>query len=178
MSRPTRSATDPSLGTELVHAIAAQDAGALRGLPSTPVTFRAVTPRRFWDAETAVDVAEVIVGAWFGPDKQVTNIISLATDIVGDVQMVSYRLSVDLESGPSVIEQVVYYTSTDDHIRSASGVQRLPTRLNTKRGDGSDGQPQEDGSGTWPSWVNIRRSLIHPAALNWPLWVHRMAQFQ
>lgn len=74
------------------------------------------TPRRFWDAETAVDVAEVIVGAWFGPDKQVTDIISLATDIVGDVQMVSYRLRVDLESGPSVIEQVVYYNSTDDHI--------------------------------------------------------------
>ena len=65
---------------------------------------------------TAVEVVEVIVGAWFGPDTHVTDVISLATDIVGDVQMVSYRLSVDLEPGPSVIEQVGYYTSTDDHI--------------------------------------------------------------
>ncbi len=116
MSRQTLSATDRSLGIELVYAIAAQDAGALRGLLSTPVTFRAVTPGRFWDAETAIDAAEIIVGVWFGPDKHVTDIISLATDKVGDVQMVSYRLSVELESGPSVIEQVVYYTSTDDRI--------------------------------------------------------------
>lgn len=84
MSQPTRPPSDRSLGNEIVHAIAAQDAGALRDLLSTPVTFRAVTPHRFWDAETAVNVAEVIVGTWFGPDKLVTDIISLATDIVGD----------------------------------------------------------------------------------------------
>jgi len=88
----------------------------LRGLFSTPVTFRAVTPRRFWDAETAVGVADIILGIWFGPDKQVTDITSLKTDSVGDAQKVSYRLSVDLESGPSVIEQVVYYTETNGQI--------------------------------------------------------------
>jgi len=110
MSQPTRSATDRSLGTELAHAIAAQDAGVLRGLLSTPVTFRAVTPRRFWDAETAVGVADIVIGIWLGPDKQVTEITSLATDRIGDVEKVSYRLRVDLESGPSVIEQVIYYT--------------------------------------------------------------------
>ena len=88
----------------------------LRGLLATPVTFRAVTPRRFWDAETAVGVADVILGRWFGPDKQVTDITSLATDCVGDVKKVSYRLAVDLESGPSVIEQVVYYTEADGKI--------------------------------------------------------------
>jgi hypothetical protein len=116
MSQPTRSVTDRSLGTELAHAIAAQDAGVLRGLFSTPVTFRAVTPRRFWDAETAVGVANIILGIWFGPDKQVTDITSLKTDSVGDAEKVSYRLSVDLESGPSVIEQVVYYTETNGQI--------------------------------------------------------------
>jgi len=88
----------------------------LRGLFSTPVTFRAVTPRRFWDAETGVGVADIILGIWFGPDKQVTDITSLETDSVGDAEKVSYRLSVDLESGPSVIEQVVYYTETNGQI--------------------------------------------------------------
>ncbi len=116
MSQPTRSATDRSLGTELAHAIAAQDAEVLRGMIATPVTFRAVTPRRFWDAETAVGVADIILGIWFGPDKQVTDITSLKTDSVGDVQKVSYRLTVDLDSGPSVIEQVVYYTKADGQI--------------------------------------------------------------
>lgn len=116
MSQPTRSDTDRSLGTELAHAIAAQDARVLRGLLSTPVTFRAVTPRRFWDAETAVGVVDVILGVWFGPDKHVTDITSLATDSVGDVQNVSYRLWVDLDSGPSVVEQVIYYTEAGGQI--------------------------------------------------------------
>ena len=88
----------------------------LRGLLSTPVTFRAVTPRRFWDADTAVGAADVILGVWFGTDKEVTAITSLTTDDVGDVHKVSYRLSVDLESGPSVIEQVIYYTQNDGQI--------------------------------------------------------------
>jgi hypothetical protein len=116
MSQPTPSASDRSLGTDLAHAIAVQDAQALRRLISTPVTFRAVTPRRFWDAETAVEVADVILGVWFGPDRQVTEITSLETDRVADVEKVSYRLRVDLESGPSVIEQVIYYRQADGHI--------------------------------------------------------------
>lgn len=70
----------------------------LRGLFSTPVTFRAVTPRRFWDAETVVGVVDIILGIWFGPNKQITDIISLKTDSVDDVERVSYRLGVDLES--------------------------------------------------------------------------------
>jgi hypothetical protein len=110
MSRPTPSAIEQTLGTDLVHAIARQDARALRRLIATPVTFRAVTPRRFWDAETAVEVADVMVGVWFGPDKKVTDISWLAADSVGDVAKVSYRLLVDLATGPSVIEQVIYYT--------------------------------------------------------------------
>jgi hypothetical protein len=118
MRQPTHSVTDRSLGTNLAHAIAAQDAKALRGLISTPVMFRAVTPRRFWDAETAVGVADVMLGVWFGPDKKVTDIDSLATDSVGDVEKVSYRLRVDLELGPSVIEQVVYYTVADGQINN------------------------------------------------------------
>ena len=116
MSRPTHSATERSLGTDLAHAIAGQDATALRSLISTPVRFRAVTPKRFWDAETAVGVADVILGVWFGPDKQVTGITSLETDSVGDVEKVSHRLRVDLESGPLVIEQVIYYTEAAGQI--------------------------------------------------------------
>ena len=36
--------------------------------------------------------------------------------MVGDVEKVSYRLTVDLESGPSVVEQVAYYTDVDGRI--------------------------------------------------------------
>ena len=116
MSQPTRSATDRCLGTELAHAVAARDAGALRGLLSTPVTFRAVTPRRFWEADTAAAVVDIMLGTWFAPDRQVTGIASLTTDTVGDVHKVSYRLMVSMQSGPSVIEQVVFYIEADGQI--------------------------------------------------------------
>jgi hypothetical protein len=116
MRQPTRSATDCSLGERLARAIAAKDASALRALFATPVTFRGVTPRRFWDAETAVEVADVVLGTWFGPDKVVTGLTSIETGTVGDLDKVSYRLEVDLESGPSLIEQVAYFTEENGRI--------------------------------------------------------------
>src|SRR3954466_6089863 len=112
MKQPTRSATDGSLGARMARAVGGKDASTLRALFATPVTFRAVTPRRFWDAETAVGVVDVFLSVWFGPDKHVTEMTSLTTDNVGDVQKVSYRLKVGLASGPSVIEQVMYYTES------------------------------------------------------------------
>jgi hypothetical protein len=111
--QPTLSATASTLGARLAHAIATKDEAALRALFSTPVIFRAVTPRRFWDAETPVGVADIVLGTWFGPDKQVTALLSLDTDVVGDVAKVAYRLAVDLESGPTVVEQVAYYSEAD-----------------------------------------------------------------
>jgi hypothetical protein len=116
MRQPTRSATDQSLGTQLAYAIAARDATALRALFSTPVTFRAVTPRRFWDAETPMGVADIVLGTWFGPDKTVTGVTFVDGDTVGDVNKVSYRMTVDLPSRPSVIEQVAYYSEQDGQI--------------------------------------------------------------
>ncbi|HEV7148959.1 MAG TPA: hypothetical protein VGN48_18360 [Pedococcus sp.] len=123
MSRPTPSATElpsaatgPALSARLVRAIAAQDPAGLRALFSTPVTFRAVTPRRFWDAQTPQEVVDIVLGTWFGPDTTITEIRAVDTDLVGDVAKVSYRLAVDLESGPSVVEQVAYYSEQDGAI--------------------------------------------------------------
>jgi hypothetical protein len=116
MRQPTRSATDRTLGARLAYAIAAKNSDALRDLFSTPVTFRAVTPRRFWDAETPPELTDIVLGSWFGPDKIVTEVSSIDVDTVGDLAKVSYRLAVDLESGPSVIEQVAYYTEQDGRI--------------------------------------------------------------
>ena len=116
MSPPTPSATDPTLGAQLARAIAAKDGAQLRALLSTPVTFRALTPSRFWDAEDPLGVSDIVLGTWFGPDKTVTEVISIRTDTVGDVAKVSYRIAVDLDTGPSVIEQVAYYSEKDGQI--------------------------------------------------------------
>ena len=116
MKQPTRSATDRSLGADLAHAIAAADTATLMALFSTPVTFRGVTPRRFWDAETPAGVADIVLGTWFSPDKTVTDILSIDTDTVGDVDKVSYRMRGRGEAGFFLIEQVAYYSGQDGRI--------------------------------------------------------------
>jgi hypothetical protein len=58
-------------------------------------------------------VADIVLGTWFDPSKTVTGVTSLETDTVGDVQKVSYRMAVELESGPAVIEQVAYFSEQD-----------------------------------------------------------------
>ncbi len=115
MSRPTPSATD-SLGARFASAIEARDRAALRDLLATPVRFRAVTPRRFWDAETPTDVADIVLGTWFDETKQVTRVSLVQDDTVGDVSKVSYRMAVATETGPAVIEQVAYYVVQDARI--------------------------------------------------------------
>lgn len=115
MKQPTRSATDRATapGVQLPRAIASGDARALRALFATHVVFRAVTPRRFWDAETPMGVSDIVLGVWFDPTKSVTAITSLQTGTVGDTAKVGYALAVDLPTGPAAIEQVAFYSEED-----------------------------------------------------------------
>ena len=115
MKQPTPSATE-TLGARLAVAIADRDREALRALFATPVEFRAVTPRRFWDADTPTDVADIVLGTWFDPTKRVLDVTDVEEEVVGDVPKISYRMSVSTASGPTVIEQVAYYTEQDGQI--------------------------------------------------------------
>ena len=97
-------------------AIAGHDTTALLGLLPTPVTFRAVTPTRFWDADTAIGVVDIVLGTWFSPDRSITEVESLELSTVEHVARLDYRLAVETSSGPAVIEQVAYYTEQDGRI--------------------------------------------------------------
>ena len=120
MSRPTPSATDQptelALGEQLASAIATHDRAALRALFTTPVRFTAVTPRRFWDAETPVEVEDVVFGHWFPDDVQVTAVRLLRREPVEHTDTVGYRMWADTPAGPTVVEQVGYYEVTDGRI--------------------------------------------------------------
>ena len=115
MKQPTPSATE-TLGARLAAAIADRDREALRALFATAVEFRAVTPRRFWDANTSTGVADIVLGTWFDPTKRVLDVTYVEEEVVGDVPKISYRMSVSTASGPTVIEQVAYYTEQDGQI--------------------------------------------------------------
>jgi hypothetical protein len=116
MRQPTRSATDHSLGADLVGRIAADDRPGLVGLLSPTVSFRGLTPGRTWQADTAARAVDIILGTWFGPGSNVSAVLSLETDRVGDVEKVSYRMAAQLSDGPAVIEQVAYFRQQDSRI--------------------------------------------------------------
>ncbi len=61
-------------------------------------------------------MVDIVLGTWFDPSKTITGLTVLESDAVGDVEKVSYRLSVLLDAGPAVVEQVAYYSSQGDQI--------------------------------------------------------------
>ncbi len=117
MSPPTRSATDADLGAAFVDAVVAGDADRARRLFATAVDFRAVTPGRAWQADTAADVVDgIVLGTWFGPDRSPRRLLRVETDRVGDRAKVSYRMRVHGADGDSVVEQTAYFSVADGRI--------------------------------------------------------------
>jgi hypothetical protein len=123
MTSSTASATEPrtdaGLGLAWAHAVATVDSSALLALLSPAATLRAVTPSRFWDAETATDIVEeIVLGRWFGPPKRVTDLLEVSHDLVGGLDRVRYRLAADVDGTATVVEQVAYYTCGEGRITS------------------------------------------------------------
>jgi hypothetical protein len=117
MSRPTRSATElVALDERLASAIATRDRAAFRSLFTTPVRFWAVTPRRFWDAETPVEVEDIVFGHWFPEGVAVSDVRMLERQPVAHSAALGYRMWVQTPVGPTVVEQVGYYQETEGRI--------------------------------------------------------------
>jgi hypothetical protein len=105
------------LGERLAHAIAAQDAVALKALLAPDVSFRALTPGKFWECEDAdVVVDDVILGKWFPPERSITAILGIDCATVGAVDHVAYRFRARRPDGDFVIEQQAYLTTNEDRI--------------------------------------------------------------
>lgn len=113
MSLPTPSATETDPGTALVEAIVVGDPDQARRLFSTPVDFRAVTPSRAWEATTPDEVADIVLGRWFGPDRGRRTLARLDQDRFGDRHRLVYRLDVHGPDGEQVVEQTAYFSLED-----------------------------------------------------------------
>lgn len=111
--------TDVStIANKFVSAIADGDRGALLGILAPEVTFRALTPGMAWEADSAEEAVETLVGIWFGGERHVDSVESVETGTVADVLRVGYRFRATTPDGPSVIEQQAYLAVADDTITS------------------------------------------------------------
>ena len=105
------------VGERFAQALADKDAAGLKGLLRSDVDFRAMTPGKFWEA-TDVDVIvdETMLGTWFDPKRQITEILAVETDSIGSLDRVGYRFKVKRPEGDFVIEQQAYYETDGEKI--------------------------------------------------------------
>jgi len=106
-----------SVGERFAQALAEKDAAGLKLVLRPDVDFRAMTPGKFWEA-TNVDVVvdEMMLGTWFVPERQITNVLSVTTDRVGSLDRVGYQFKVKRPDGEFVIEQQAYLETDGDTI--------------------------------------------------------------
>lgn len=80
------------------------------------IDFRALTPRRVWEASSAYSVVAGVLRQWFDDGDELEEIVSVDVDSVADRQRVAYRFRGRNADGPFVVEQQAYYTERDGRI--------------------------------------------------------------
>jgi len=100
------------VGERFARALADKDSARLKALLRPDVDFRAMTPTRFWESNDADEIVDdTILGTWFDPSRQITDLVAVETDSIGSIKRVAYRFTVDRPDGAFTIEQRVYYES-------------------------------------------------------------------
>jgi hypothetical protein len=95
-------------GERLARGIAANSRPELLDILAPEVEFRASTPNRFWEANSASEVVDVFLGSWFGGDRQIDGIERIDCDTVGDCEHVGYRFRATVAGSPHLVEQQAY----------------------------------------------------------------------
>jgi len=105
------------LGTRFAEAIAAKDAETITALLAPDVDFRALTPRKFWEASTPADVLDVLFANWFETDDHIDALVDVTVGTpVEDTQQVGYRFAITNPDGPHTVEQQAYYRAEGEQI--------------------------------------------------------------
>ena len=105
-----------ALGDAWVQAIAEGDRPALLAVLDPSVRFGALTPGAAWEATTAAEAADIVLGRWFATPRRVDAIERVDHGAVGDRGRLGYLLSTTTPDGPRVIEQQAYFEVVDDRI--------------------------------------------------------------
>lgn len=107
--------SDP--GTAFAEAFAAKDENALRRVLAPSLDFRAMTPGRFWEATTADEVLDVLLGSWVDLGDEVLALEEVSTGTVATRPHVTYRMRLRNEDGEFLMEQRAYYEADGQGIQ-------------------------------------------------------------
>ncbi len=103
-----------TLGSEFAHALQRKDAERLADLLARELDFRALTPKRAWEASDPDGAISIIFGHWFEDDDEIRALEHVETDEFADRERVGYRLSVENPEGRFLVEQQAYLSPSPD----------------------------------------------------------------
>jgi hypothetical protein len=112
---PGATTIEEPIGTAFAQALAGRDFGALRALLDPEVEFRALTPKRTWEASGDVETVGLF-GRWFDEATVIDQVDDVSTHSVGDRCHLAYRFSGHDDEGQFVVEQHVYYSERGGRI--------------------------------------------------------------
>jgi hypothetical protein len=102
------------LGHRFVAALAVKDTDCLVALFAPDVDFRAMTPGRFWEADSPQRVVHEVLYEWFEPDDVIVRVDHVEAGRVADRERVAYRFLVRNPDGPFLVEQRAYFDIDND----------------------------------------------------------------
>jgi hypothetical protein len=105
-----------TLGRSFAESLARKDFDGVMELLAAEIDFKALTPRRGWEASSPRAVVDDALCKWFGDDVELERLVSVEAGSVGDRERVAYRLHGHNDDGPFVLEQQVYYGQKDGSI--------------------------------------------------------------
>jgi hypothetical protein len=105
-----------TLGATFAHALAAKDFEQIAQLMDPEIEFRALTPRRNWEAGDPGTVVSEVLQKWFKDSDEIESLDRLETDSFADRERVGYRFSGTNVDGPFVLEQQAYLSARDGRI--------------------------------------------------------------
>jgi hypothetical protein len=105
-----------TLGSDFAHALQRKDAERLKELLAPELEFRALTPKRTWEANDPEGVLEIVLGHWFEESDEIRALDHVETDAFADRERVGYRFTVENPEGRFVVEQQAYLSQQDGRI--------------------------------------------------------------
>jgi hypothetical protein len=105
-----------TVGRDYAQALAAKDWDAIAALLDPQIDFRALTPRRTWEASDPDGVISGVLKHWFEDADEVQSLERLEHDSFADRERVGYRLRVRNPEGDFLVEQQAYMSSSDGRV--------------------------------------------------------------
>ena len=106
-----------SAGRAFAAAIAAKDADAVTALLAPELDFKALTPKKFWEATEPGGVLDTVFGFWFTETDRIDELLAVEEgEPIEDTAQVSYRFAITNDEGLHTVEQTAYYRTEGDRI--------------------------------------------------------------